>query len=148
MSALQIRAASTAVGQRSLGCLLLLRLRRLLLGVAAVVAPLLPAGTAARRPCRRPIVRKAGAMYEKYDGGFLTVRGTEDQRDELFSLRPTIDACSPSTSQRESRLHGTEGRSGRVCAHHALVAEVGRVAGERGVHLTIPNDSDSFWATP
>ena len=48
MSALQIRAASTAVGQRSLGCLLLLRLRRLLLGVAAVVAPLLP-----RRHCRR-----------------------------------------------------------------------------------------------
>jgi hypothetical protein len=54
MSALQIRAASTAVGQRSLGCLLLLRLRRLLLGVAAVVAPLLPAGTDCRPARRRP----------------------------------------------------------------------------------------------
>ena len=73
MSALQIRAASTAVGQRSLGCLLLLRLRRLLLGVDVVV-PLLP-----RRHCRRRRASKidcerqapgsqAGAMYEKYDG--------------------------------------------------------------------------------
>jgi hypothetical protein len=70
MSALQIRAASTAVGQRSLGCLLLLRLRRLLLGVAAVVAPLLPAALTAARPAaaRRKDYRKAGAMYEKYDG--------------------------------------------------------------------------------
>jgi hypothetical protein len=42
------------VGQRSLGCLLLLRLRRLLLGVAAVVAPLLPAGTDCRPARRRP----------------------------------------------------------------------------------------------
>jgi hypothetical protein len=53
MSALQIRAASTAVGQRSLGCLLLLRLRRLLLGVD-VVAPLLP-----RRHCRPPAMPPA-----------------------------------------------------------------------------------------